>query len=542
MVIDKNKLVTPDGTGVLNLRDELISGFGKGAYLSMYKIQEILYFYHSISYQCNILNMKHFSIVLTHLVMVSCCMQAVALNNPASDISRKQVNVYTTAQNTSLRLAKGSSLHFLEVKQPLEKEACVFLDPSKTYQTVLGIGGALTDASAETFAKLSKETQKEFLSAYYNPQQGIGYTLARTNINSCDFSSDTYTYVADGDSALRTFNVAHDQKFRIPFIKQAIAAAGGKLTLFVSPWSPPAWMKDNNNMLGGGKLLSRYNQSWANYYVKFIRAYEAQGIPVWGLSVQNEPMAKQRWESCIFTADEERDFVKNYLGPTLHKSGMADKKLIAWDHNRDLIYQRASVLLSDPEAAKYIWGVGFHWYETWTGGNMLFENIKRVHESFPEKNLIFTEGCIESFKLDRVNDWALGEKYGTSLINDFNNGAVGWTDWNILLDETGGPNHVGNFCFAPIHADTRTGKLIYTNIYYYLGQFSKYVRPGAKRISCSSNRDKLLTTAFENVDGKIAVIVMNTGADETKYNLSIGNKAVSVNSLPHSISTLVVED
>ncbi len=485
--------------------------------------------------------MKHFSIILIKLVIASCWMQAIAQNNSVSNISNRQVNVYTTAQNTTLRLQKVKTLHFEDVKQPLETQPSIFLDPSKSYQTVLGIGGALTDASAETFAKLSKETQKEFLTAYYNPQQGIGYTLARTNINSCDFSSDTYTYVADGDSALSTFNVAHDLKYRIPFIKQAVAAAGGKLTLFVSPWSPPSWMKDNNNMLDGGKLLSRYNQSWANYYVKFIRAYEAQGIPVWGLSVQNEPMAKQRWESCIFTADEERDFVKNYLGPTLHKNEMADKKLIAWDHNRDLIYQRASVLLSDTEAAKYIWGVGFHWYETWTGSTMLFENIKRVHESYPEKNLIFTEGCIESFKLDKVNDWALGEKYGTSLINDLNNGAVGWTDWNILLDETGGPNHVGNFCFAPIHADTRTGKLIYTNIYYYLGQFSKYVRPGANRISCCSNRDKLLTTAFENKDGKLAVIVMNTSDKEIDYNLFVQEKAVKYNSLPHSISTLVIE-
>jgi len=252
-------------------------------------------------------------------------------------------------------------------------------------------------------------------------------------------------------------------------------------------------------------------------------------------------MAKQRWESCIFTADEERDFIKNYLGPTLRNSGLGDKKLIVWDHNRDLVYQRASAILNDPEAAKYVWGIGFHWYETWAGGGMQFDNLKRVHEAFPEKNLIFTEGCIENFELSKVNDWSLGEKYGISLINDFNNGTVAWTDWNILLDQTGGPNHVGNFCFAPIHADTKTGKLIYTNIYYYLGQFSKYVRPGAKRISCCSNRDKLLTTAFENKDGKQAVIVMNTSDKQINYNLFVREKAVKYNSLPHSISTLVIE-
>lgn len=141
-------------------------------------------------------------------------------------------------------------------------------------------------------------------------------------------------------------------------------------------------MKDNNNMLKGGKLLPKYYQSWANYYVKFIKAYEAEGIPVWGLTVQNEPMAIQTWESCIYTVEEERDFVKKYLGPTLQKSGMASKKLIAWDHNRDLLYQRASTILFDPEAAKYIWGIGFHWYESWTGGGNIYDNACRCLRKF----------------------------------------------------------------------------------------------------------------------------------------------------------------
>ena len=162
---------------------------------------------------------------------------------------------------------------------------------------------------------------------------------------------------------------------------------------------------------------------------------------------------------------------------------MGDKKLFIWDHNRDLIYQRASTVLEDPGAAKYIWGVGFHWYETWTGAGMALENTRRVAEAFPGKHLLFTEGCYEKFDFNRLNDWSLGERYGYSMINDFNAGTVGWTDWNILLDEKGGPNHVGNFCFAPVHADTRNGTLIYTNSYYYMGHFSKFIHPGAKRIA-----------------------------------------------------------
>jgi glucosylceramidase len=456
-------------------------------------------------------------------------------------ITHKSVKVYITAKSTNDRLTATGTLQFVDKPQPVETEFCIFVDPSKTFQTMLGIGGALTDASAEVFYKLPKDKQKEFLTAVYDKDKGIGYTLGRTNIQSCDFSSGSYSYIKENDAALKTFDVSHDEQYRIPFIKEAMKAAGGSLTLFASPWSPPGWMKTNNDPLHGGKLKHEFDQSWANFYVKFINAYEKRGIPIWGLSVQNEPMATQTWESCLYTAEDERDFVKNFLGPTLFKSGLASKKLIVWDHNRDLIYQRASTILEDPQAAKYVWGVGFHWYETWTGANMNFDGLRRVSESFPSKHLIFTEGCAERFDLAKIGDWALGEKYGTSMINDFNAGTVGWTDWNILLDEKGGPNHVGNFCFAPVHADTKTGALMYTNSYYYIGHFSKFIRPGAKRIVSSASRDMLLSTAFVNPDGKIAVVVMNKTDQNIDYYLWIKGKAAKTTSPAHSMSTLVIE-
>ncbi len=452
----------------------------------------------------------------------------------------KTVSVYTTADSSNYRLSLTDKIIFKELAQPTEGEISVFVEPSKTFQTFIGIGAAITDASAETFGKLPASKQKEFLQAYFDKDKGIGYTLARTNIHSCDFSSDMYTYINEGDAALNSFNVKHDKQFRIPLIKQAIAAAGGKLTLFASPWSPPAFMKTNNNMLQGGKLNNAFAQSWAMYYTKFIKAYEKEGIPVWGISVQNEPMATQRWESCIYTAEEERDFLKNYLGPTMKKEGLGDKKIIVWDHNRDLMTQRADVIFNDPEAAKYAWGMGFHWYETWSGGQPMFENVAAVNKTYPTKNLLFTEGCAESFNVEGYQRWANGERYGRSMINDFNNGTVGWTDWNILLDETGGPNHVGNFCFAPVHSDTRTGEIIYTPSYYYMGHFSKFIRPGAKKINSAASRSQLLTTAFINTDGKIAIIVMNQADKKVTYNLCIGNNAAVVTILPHAIQTLVL--
>ena len=458
---------------------------------------------------------------------------------PLEPRAAREVAVHTTADGTDYRLTPTGKAAFKPMGQPLESQVCVFVDPTKRAQTILGIGGALTDASAEVFAKLSPAKQRELLDAYFDPAKGIGYTLARTNIHSCDFSSASYTYVDEGDAALKSFSVAHDRQYRIPFIKKAIATAGGKLTTFASPWSPPAFMKTNGDMLHGGKLKPEMRQAWANYFAKFIRAYEREGIPIWGVTVQNEPMATQTWESCIFTAEDERDFVKGYLGPTMRRAGLGTRKIIAWDHNRDLIYQRASTLLADPEAAKYVWGIGYHWYEPWSGGTMMFDNVRLVRETFPDKPLLFTEGTVDSFKRDDVRSWRLGEYYGRSMINDFNDGAVGWTDWNVLLDERGGPNHVGNFCFAPVHADTGTGELIYTNSYHYIGHFSKFVRPGARRIVSSPSRSALLSTAFINRDGKTAVVVMNPGDKSVPYFLWVAGDAAQVESPPHSIQTLV---
>lgn len=496
---------------------------------------------------------KHITLVCLLLCMAA-CKTPKKEHNPQQDLSSQQsdivskpkfttagktITVYTTASNSDLRLTPTESLTFSEGKQPLETEISVFVEPDKTFQTFLGIGGAITDASAEVFAKLDENRQQELLTAYFDSQNGIGYSLLRTPIHSSDFSSASYTYIEEGDSELKTFNIDHDRQYRIPMIKRALAMAGEDTPFYVSPWSPPAFMKSNKSMLKGGSLLPEYYQSWANYYAKFIKAYEDEGMPIWGLTVQNEPMATQTWESCIYTAEEERDFLKNFLGPTLEKEGLGDKNIVIWDHNRDLINQRANVVLADPEAAKYVWGIGFHWYETWTGGRPMYENIARVNEAFPDKKLLFTEGCNEKFNAAKYQFWPNAERYGNSMINDFNNGTVGWTDWNILLDQTGGPNHVGNFCFAPIHADTNTGALIYTPSYYYIGHFSKFIQPKAKRVSTAASRSVLISTSFLNENGKMATVVMNETDENITYNLYVGSQKTVVSIPAHAIQTLV---
>ncbi len=451
----------------------------------------------------------------------------------------KTATIYTTAKDAEMRLEQTGTKVFQQSKQATESEISVFVNPNRKFQTFIGIGGSITDAAAEVFATLPKKKQQEFLTAHFDEKEGIGYTLSRTSIHSCDFSNASFTYVSNEDKDLNTFTIDHDRKYRIPMIKQAIAAAGDDLLFYASPWSPPAFMKTNNHMLQGGKLLPEYYDTWALYYTKFIKAYEKEGIPIWGITVQNEPMAVQTWESCVYTADEERDFLKNYLGPVMEKEGLGDKKIVVWDHNRDLIVNRANTIFEDPEAAKYAWGIGFHWYEDWAGGEQMFENLDRVQESFPDKKLLFTEGCADSFDPEKLFFWGNAERYGRNMIKDFNQGTVGWTDWNILLDERGGPNHVENFCFAPVHANTKTGELIYTPSYYYIGHFSKFIRPGAKRISTASSRSHLLSTSFQNEDGKIVTVVMNQSDLEIDYKIYVGMQAIALKSLPHSIQTIV---
>jgi glucosylceramidase len=449
------------------------------------------------------------------------------------------LQVHTTAIGSGERLA-ASTVAFAPGKQPPEGDVSVFVDPAKTYQALLGIGGAITDASAEVFARLDARQQERLLRAYYDAKDGIGYSLARTTIHSSDFSSASYTYVDDGDAALASFSVAHDRAFRIPLLKRAIAAAGGHLTLFASPWSAPAFMKTNASMLRGGQLKPEFADAWARYYTRFIRAYEQEGVPVWGITVQNEPMATQAWESMIYSAEEERDFLKNHLGPAMAQAGLGDRKIIVWDHNRDLMTQRARVIFEDPEASRYAWGMGFHWYETWAGGAPMFANVAAVHRAWPGKHLLLTEATVEGFDPARLQSVANAERYGTALINDFNNGAEGWTDWNILLDERGGPNHVGNFCFAPVHADTRTGELTFTPSFWYLGHFSKFIRPGAHRVEAASSRSTLATTSFANPDGSLATVVMNATDQPVSYRFFAGRDEARVAIPAHAIQTLVV--
>ncbi len=409
--------------------------------------------------------------------------------------------------------------------------ASIFVDSSVRYQEIEGFGGAFTEAAALTFAHLRPEQQVEFLRAYFDPATGHGYTLGRTHINSCDFSPGNYAYAeTDGDVHLSHFSIDCDRTALLPLIKAAQQVAGQPLKLLASPWSPPAWMKTNGDMCHGGQLRPEYRALWAQYYCRYVREYEREGIPIWGLTVQNEPEAIQVWESCIYTGEEERDFVRDYLGPALHANGLGDIRLLIWDHNRDRMVERAAAVLSDPAAAQYVWGTAFHWYVA-----DRFENVQLVHDLFPDKHLLFTEGCQEGGP--HLGEWSMAERYARSMINDLNRWTVGWIDWNLLLDTTGGPNHVGNYCSAPILADMTTGELHYQSSYYAIGHFSRFVQPGARRILCATSRDEIEAAAFRNPDGQTAIVLLNRSDEHGLVTLNVDGEQAVVGCLPHSIAT-----
>ncbi len=409
--------------------------------------------------------------------------------------------------------------------------ATVFIDPSRQFQSILGFGGAFTEAAAVTWQKMSPSNRQAVINAYFDPVTGLGYTLCRTHINSCDFSLSNYAYdEVPGDTELKHFSIARDEKALLPMIQAALAASKEPFKLFATPWSPPAWMKTNGQMNHGGKLKPEYRQAWAEYFVRYIQEYKKQGVHIWGLTMQNEPEANSPWDNCLYSPTEERDFIRDYLGPTLKRAHLQNVKIMAWDHNRDDMDEYADVLYSDPVASKYVWGTAYHWYS-----DGAFQNMTMHHDAWPQKPLLATEACQDGGP--HIGDWGMGERYASAIISDLNRWSVGWVDWNLVLDERGGPNHANNFCSAPIIADIQHDILLFQSSYYYMGQFSRFIRPGAKRILCSSSQNDLQATACANPDGTVAVVVLNRNDQPIKFNLKSLKTATPVALPDHAIAT-----
>lgn len=436
----------------------------------------------------------------------------------SSKSSKEQIKKINLEELTSNE--KGSHLDSLIINRDQIK------------QEILGFGGAFTESSSSIYKSLNTEKKEEIIEAYFG-RTGNQYNMGRTHINSCDFSLENYAHCdTPGDIELSTFSISRDKKMIIPFIKDAIKQSLNNIKILASPWSPPAWMKTNKEMNNGGKLINKYRSSWANYYCKYIEYYEREEIPIWGISIQNEPEAKQTWDSCLYSAEEERDFIKHFLGPALEHHDLLSKKVVIWDHNRDVMVERTRKVLEDPIASKYVWGTGFHWYN---GDH--FEAVQQVHDEFPDKNLIFTEGCQENGP--HIGSWKLGERYATSIINDLNRWTRAWLDWNLILNETGGPNHVGNYCSAPIIVDTQSDTILYQSSYYYIGHFSRFLKRGDQIVKSNLESKTLLALSSINKSDELTSVVMNKSDQNIDFTYSIDEIKLKLKIPSRSIITII---
>lgn len=455
------------------------------------------------------------------------------------------LEIYETSKDTARRLAKinpeerrNSNFHGYS--------GTVVIDKNKEFQTFKGFGGALTESAGYVLSRLPAKVRNEIIESYYNEKDGIGYTFARTHMNSCDFSLENWACVEEKDESLNSFSMERTNQYITPLIQDAKKLAGNKFTLILTPWSAPSWMKTNNDMNHGGHIKPEYLPLWAEYYVRFLQELKKQGIEAEYFSIQNEPAAVQTWDSCEYSAKEEGEFAVKYLRPALDKARFTNVKILAWDHNRDILKERVEGTMAVPGAEKAVAGIAFHWYQ----GDQ-YDQVEYVSEKYPDKDLFFTEGCVEGGP--RNGAWFTGERYAHNIINDLNSGCNGWTDWNIVLDMQGGPNHVGNYCDAPVLADEKTGKAYYQSSFYYIGHFSKFIKPGAVRISCTHDNgwvpasitgrgeNLLESVAFKNKDGSLVFVITNRTEADLNFHLKFADEKEPVVYCipPRSIQTYV---
>jgi glucosylceramidase len=419
--------------------------------------------------------------------------------------------------------------------QPQPVGLILNLLPKQQFQTHLGFGGSLTEAAAYTIKENHDEATIQSLLDLYFTNEGLGYNFTRIHMNSSDFALGNYTYVDHGDTSLKSFSIAREHWYVLPMLKKVLKQVPN-LNILISPWSPPGWMKDNAQMNHGGVLKKEYQSLWAQYYLRFILALQQEGIQPWGVSVQNEPAAKQVWDSCLYSPEEERDFIKFHLGPLLKKHFGDKMKLLVWDHNRDIMVERVRPIYEDPIASSFVWGTAFHWY-----GEEAFANVGKTKALFPDKHLLFTEGCIEGGP--RPGSWDTGERYARNIIGDFLQGNEGFIDWNLVLNEQGGPNHVGNYCDAPILFDRRQQVVIKNSSYYAIGHFSKFIVPGSIRIGFEETLPVgVQAVAYQRPDKQMVVVLLNTTKTALDVSLPDG-KIYQVVHLPErAILTLLIHE
>jgi glucosylceramidase len=470
----------------------------------------------------------------------------------------RTVEIYETS-------ASGNQLTKIEESKTAESAIAIKIKPEEKFQKILGFGGSFTESSAYLLNKLSKENRTKILKAYFS-EEGANYSFTRTHINSCDFSLGQYSYapVAD-DMELANFSIKEDMDDIVPMIQEAQKISKDGFKIISSPWTAPPWMKDNKTWVGG-KLLPKYNDTWALFFSKYLTEYKKQGIDIWGITVENEPHGNgNNWESMLFSPKEMTDFVEFHLGPKLAKDGYGHIKILGYDQNRAGLKEWVDEMYRSETSSKYFAGTAIHWYESTY--DYFPDALQYAHNKRPDKYIIETEGCVDSeipkWKDDQwywskeATDWGwdwASEKdkhlhpkyapvfrYAGDIIGCLNNHVDGWIDWNMVLDKQGGPNWFKNWCVAPVIVSPETDEVYFTPLYHTMAHFSKFIRPDAVRIGFENPDKDLMVTAAQNPDGSVAAILFNPTETPKTIALSLQERVVNVTISPKAIQSVLMK-
>ena len=394
--------------------------------------------------------------------------------------------------------------------------------PELSYETFEGFGGAVTEAAGYIYSLMNDEQKKKVIETYFSPEK-MNYRLVRVHMDSCDFSLGLYEAMSNSeDTELKSFSCERTEKYILPMLEDAKKTAGENLKLMLTPWSPPAFMKTNGKRTGGGKLKPEYRKLWAEYICRYIREFQNRGFAVQRISIQNEPKAVQTWDSCLFTAEEEKSFLRDFLYPTMKSHGFENIEVFIWDHNKERIYERVRDTV-DEETREMVSGAAFHWY---SGDH--FEGLELVRRLYPELKLIMSESCLEYSIFDEKNIESVTNKLCHEIIGDLNHGMCAFYDWNLLLDEKGGPNHVGNYCHAPFLYDVEKKKLLPQKTQEQYEMFSHFICPGSVRVQTTKFTEQIDTVAYRTPDGRIVLILLNKGKELEAVNIRLGKMVGSL--------------
>lgn len=435
-----------------------------------------------------------------------------------------KIRCWSTSKDRRYEEIKAPEWHAATGDSP----TAIHIDASKQYQEVLGFGAALTDASCYLYSQLAAQEKQALFSDLFGAG-GLRLSVGRTCIGSSDYSTMPYSFdeSSEPDPELKKFSIEHDKAYILPALRAA-REMNPDLFLFSSPWSPPGWMKANGSMLGGS-MRKKFFPSYADYFVRFLQGYSAEGIKINAVTIQNEVDTDQdgRMPAALWGQEYEIEFVKRYLGPAFERASL-DTKIWIIDHNYNLA-GRAIDELTDPALNKYVDGIAWHGYMGTP------EAMTRVHDAFPAKNGYWTEGGPDITSPDYLTDWAKWSHAFTGILRNWARCIVGW---NLLLDEKGMPN-IGPFpCGGLVTVDSKTHAVTRSGQYWAMSHFSKVVRIGARVIASRGELNDIDHVAFQNPDGSFALVLTNRG-EEKQIQCRLGAQALDVKLDQGSVTTLV---